>query len=117
MMDVCTAPALSDPIHFANRNTPMDDSIEVTGSLYLLVSKQRCWKCNSTQEVIAIASEALARKDMLQEDTGGADELIIFSEVEEMPAEIASYLQQYHPRYGMRYSQTANCSYFANSCE
>jgi hypothetical protein len=95
----------------------MEDHVEVTGTVFLLIGQHICWKCRSRQEVVALAAQELKLLDPIVEEEKSDKDLVILSEIEEMPQALASYIQDRHPRYAKRFSRTAELSYFANSCE
>jgi hypothetical protein len=96
--------------------TDVDEPISILGPLFILISQQRCWKCNDSLEVIAMATSQLSEQDMFCSDADPEKDLILFSEIEQMPDAVQIYLQARYPRFCKRFSNTLGSEYFANSC-
>jgi hypothetical protein len=93
----------------------MENAVTVQGTLYLLTSQQVCWKCRSDQHVVALATQQLDDQNSVVEHTN--DDLVVLSNIVEMPAEVFSYLKERNPAFESRYSHTTGNRYFANTCE
>ena len=93
----------------------MENAVTVEGTLYLLTAQQVCWKCRAEQLVVALAAQRLSDESPPVEHT--SEDLVVLSDIIEMPEEVFSYLRQHNPRYESRYSNTAGHSYFSNTCE
>ena len=93
----------------------MENAVSVQGTLYLVTAQQVCWKCRVGQLVVALATQRLSDEGSLVEHTN--DDLVFLSDIVAMPAEVFSYLRQRNPGFESRYSNTAQHSYFANTCE
>ena len=93
----------------------MENAVIVHGTLYLLTAREVCWKCRAEQLVVALATQRLSDEGSPVEHTN--DDLVVLSDIVEMPAEVFSYLRQRNPGFESRYSNTAGHSYFSNTCE
>ena len=93
----------------------MENAVIVEGSLYLLTAQYVCWKCRADQRVVALATQQLKDESSPVENTN--DDLVILSDIVQMPAEVFSYLKERNPGFEARYSNTAGYTYFANTCD
>lgn len=104
-----------------------DDAIIATEYIFVVESKQRCWKCGNTTTVIGLGigefvhiyEEADAPQyEIIEEyfDSGEELHLAWVSSEEDIPPALLSYLKQnYSVKTG--YSKTIGGKCFANHCE
>lgn len=92
-----------------------DDGVVVEGVLYLLTAQQICWKCREEQSVIALATKQLS--DARSRVVHSNDDLVVLSNFARIPSAVLEFMQSRNGRFGARYSQMAEESYLANSCE
>ena len=95
----------------------MDEEIEVFAPLYLLTSTEECWKCHKPQNVIALGTHQIVDDSQIFGDSADTTDLLLLSNIESMPPEVLQYIVQRYPRFMERYSDTAEASYYANTCE
>jgi hypothetical protein len=95
----------------------VDEALQVHCPLYLLKSSEPCWKCGSTQVVHALGVHNLKDDGEDVVDAGDTSELILLSNIVEMPFTVFKYVAQRNHRYMKRYSRTAGEKYYANTCE
>lgn len=95
----------------------MNDLLLVHCPLYLLTSSEPCWKCGTPQSVNAVAVHNLLEDGELVVDEGDETELLVLSDIVQMPFEVFKYVAQRNHRYMKRHSRTAGEVYYANTCE
>lgn len=94
----------------------MDEfTVKIASPLYLLRSKESCWKCGSEQPVIALACNKLVESGAI--GPVYENEVFILSDIAEIPSDILEYVQAVNPQFEKRQSKTAEFSYFANTCK
>jgi len=95
---------------------PSDIIVQVFSPIYLLRARERCWKCHSPQEVIAILTCRLQEQDPECGEYLYENEPILLHNVTQMPAPILSHIQSLHVRFEKRQSRTAETAYYMNTC-
>lgn len=95
----------------------MNDQLLIHCPLYLLTSSEPCWKCGASQSVSAIAAHNLVDDGEPVFDEGDETELLLLSNIVQMPFEVFKYVAQRNHRYMKRHSRTAGEVYYANTCE
>jgi hypothetical protein len=95
----------------------VDEALQVHCPLYLLTSSEVCWKCGATQYVLALGTHNLHDGEYDVVEPGDMSELVLLSNVEEMPLPVFEYMAQKNQRYMRHYSRTAGQTYYANTCE
>lgn len=81
--------------------------MKVAPPLYLLGMKVSCWRCGSRMTVVAL---------LAPNAEGANGEVCVISNVQGLPNEVLSFMQQKVPTYQFRASRTAGSKYSANSC-
>jgi hypothetical protein len=81
--------------------------LKVSPPLYLIGMKIPCWRCESNMPVVSLLAPHV-------EQTEG--EICLLSNIEELPYEVLSYIQQKVPTFRFRSSKMAGSSYYANTC-
>jgi hypothetical protein len=81
--------------------------MKVAPPLYLLGKKVCCWHCSSRMTVVALLAPNVE---------GAEGEVCIISNVQGLPKDVLSFIQQKVPTYRFRASRTAGSKYFANTC-
>jgi len=95
----------------------MDDALQVDCPLYLLKSSEPCWKCGSEQVVHALGTHNLHDGEDNVVTPGDTSELVLLSNITDMPFAVFKYVAQRNHRYMQRFSRTAGEKYYANTCE
>ena len=73
--------------------------------------------CKAPQRVVAIATQHLESEEETIDVLSGTDrDLLVLSNVVEMPRQIQANLTERFPRYRKHFSTTAVHAYFANTC-
>ena len=85
----------------------MDDPILLEPAFFLISGATECFRCGTSFEAVAIAASLIE---------GGSAEDCLLSFVTDLPAEVLAYIQQRFPNYSLKRSDTAELSYYANSC-
>lgn len=93
-----------------------DPVIRVFSPLYLLRARQDCWRCQASQEVIAILTCHLHELDPEHGEYVYEDEPILLQSIESMPGPILQHLLSVHPQFEKRSSKTAGTAYYMNTC-
>lgn len=92
--------------------------VKVISPIYLLTSPTNCWRCGLEQGVVGLAARALEDIDPDQpESVEKYEELVLLSEILEMPELIQQHITARHPAYKIHFSYTTDSSYYANICE
>ena len=83
---------------------------------YAAGAQQNCWQCESSNEVVTLASTAIGvdEKAIERAEPG---EAFLLSYISEMPAEVFRYVTSLAPNYRKLYSRTAEHEYYANVCK
>ena len=82
-------------------------SLTVAPPLYLVGMKVPCWRCKSRMPVVTLVAPQIA---------GSQGEVSILSSIEEIPAEVLSFVQKRVPTFQLRSSRMAGSKYYANTC-
>ena len=93
--------------------TESECNLQAVAPIYLVESKQSCWRCKKETEVITIASSGV--KEINGEET--FNDFIIFSDIEYLPRKLINFLQKRYSNYFLDYSQTAETVYYLNHCD
>lgn len=98
-------------------NDAMDKGkLMLTSPVYLLQSTAECWKCHSVQSVVALAATTVREFDDGEFRELGGDDLIVLQNLVELPPEILEAIHRFHPQFQKRFSKTAECEYYMNTC-
>ena len=95
----------------------MASFLQVHCPIYLLTSSEPCWKCGTPQSVNAVGTHGLHDGEDEVTEPGDKAELILLSNIVEMPFAVFKYVAQRNHRYMKRHSRTAGETYYANTCE
>ena len=94
--------------------------IRFSNPILILESRNSCYKCGSSEKVVALASqdfsEYLEDEDKWSEIEHVEDDLIVVHTVIEMPPVLLAEIQKIHPHYEHRRSRTINERYWMNCC-
>lgn len=85
--------------------------------IYIVESKEPCWRCPTLQKVIALASTRVSDGEGL--DTMNhpePGELILLKNVEKLDPVLERWVTTCHRHYQRRFSKQAGKQYFANLC-
>ncbi len=96
-----------------------DNATMVRKPLYLITSSQECWRCRTSQPVVALASSSIqGGDDEDREALGSSDpsQPSIFCEITEMPESLLELIQTFHPPYRKHSFKSGGRAYFANFC-
>lgn len=93
-----------------------EDTLMLESPLYLLHSTEKCWKCHTIQPVIALAAARASEFDDEEYRELGGDDMIVLHDLRELPREILDAIHRFHPQFQKRYSKTAGCQYYMNTC-
>lgn len=91
----------------------MDDSVAVQSPLYLLKTVTSCWRCHQAQEVVGLAAHTLIDDG---EEVGGITELVMLSNVRQMPSPVLNYVCTHNDRYQRRFVRASGEAYLTNAC-
>ena len=94
-----------------------ENRLRVTAPIYLLRSAGSCWRCHSSQEVIALAFRWHPDKEIAADEQPAKDEPLILENIHEMPQAILACVVSVHPHFEKRTSKTAGTSYYMNMCD
>jgi len=95
----------------------MIDMLKIHCPLYLITSQEPCWKCGSSQTVVAIGTHNLQDGEDVVCEVGDQTELLLLNNIASMPFKVFKYVAQRNHRYMKRHSRTAGSVYYANTCE
>jgi hypothetical protein len=85
--------------------------------LYLVESKDSCWKCRQPQRVIALATACLDDGEDMDTFDSPMDEPLLLTNVSSLAAPLEQWLAQNEPGFRCHFSKTAGREYFANHCQ
>jgi hypothetical protein len=94
-----------------------DNILRVTAPIFLLRSTESCWRCHSSQEVIALAFRWCLDASLAADEQPEKDEPLILENIHEMPQAILDYVVSVHPHFEKRISKTAGTAYYMNICD
>jgi len=94
-----------------------DNMVRVTAPIFLLRSTESCWRCHSSQEVIALAFRWCLDTALAVDEQPEKDEPLILENIRKMPPAILDYVVSVHPRFEKRTSKTAGAAYYMNICD
>ena len=84
-----------------------DNNLKINPPLYMIGLKTSCWRCGATMPVIALLAPKV-------DDT--EDQVCILSNIDFIPEEVLSFIQNKVPAFILKYSKTIGKKYFANTC-
>lgn len=90
--------------------------MRIGSPLYLVESREPCWKCHQPQRVIALATARVDDDDMNTMDGGPENESLLFKNVESLDPVLELWLATHEPHYRRHFSKNAGMEYFANLC-
>lgn len=83
------------------------DKLKIDPPIFLIGKKIWCWRCNSKMSAVTILAPCV-------EDTD--NQICILSDIVELPEKVCSYIQKRVPTFMLKYSQTVQQKYYANTC-
>ena len=84
-----------------------DESLKIDPPLYLVSTREFCWRCDAEMPVVALLAPNVH---------GSHGEACVLSNITELPKSILTYVQQQFPTFKLRYSKTVDARYYANTC-
>jgi hypothetical protein len=87
------------------------DPVVIRSPIYVAETNTHCWKCGGWTVVVAIGAEDV------EFDGERTRELVLVSDVDELPGEIAALVARRWPLYRVAYSKTLGGRYYMNHCE
>ncbi len=84
--------------------------------IYLLFSREKCYRCGAGAPVVAIACKKFAEVGGANEVEEDDEEPILISDMVAMPAALLQAIHALHPYYEKRHSRMAGFEYFMNIC-
>lgn len=85
----------------------MDNPLLLDPPFFLISGTTQCFRCGTSFEAVAIAASFAEE---------GTTEQCILSFVTDLPAGVLAYIQQRFPTYSLKWSDTAELRYYANTC-
>jgi hypothetical protein len=86
-------------------------SIIAKPSIYLIQSKDRCYRCREIADVFCLAADGLIDHD------GEIDMFFHFHNLTFVPSKIKTILQEKAPNYYIDYTKQSDSLYFVNHCK
>jgi hypothetical protein len=93
-----------------------DNTLRVTAPIFLLRSAETCWRCQASQEVIALAFRWRLDKDQDKDEQPEENEPLILQSISTLPKPILDAVVSRHPHFEKRTSKTAGFAYYMNTC-
>jgi hypothetical protein len=84
-----------------------NDPVQIEPPLHLVSTRTNCWRCGADMWVLALLAPNVCGTD---------GEPAILSNITNLPELVLSYIQKRFPTFQLRYSQTLERRYYANSC-
>lgn len=94
-----------------------DNTLQIIAPIFLLRSTESCWRCHSSQEVIALAFRWYLDKEIAADEQPENGEPLILDNIHAMPQTILDYVVSVHPHFEKRTSKTAGTAYYMNTCD
>jgi hypothetical protein len=91
--------------------------LKVTAPIFLLRASETCWRCNSKQEVIAIAFKWVIADKVPDDEQPSHREPLILQNIQRMPQTILDHILTIHPQFEKRKSKTSGTAYYMNICK
>ncbi len=88
-------------------------NLRLKAPIFLLTSKEGCYRCGSAAPVVALSCSKFTDLD---ESDGEESEPILVSNVSALPDGLLKLIQGFHPHYEKRRSRMADADYFMNIC-
>jgi hypothetical protein len=88
-------------------------NLRLTAPIYLLTSKETCYRCGKVAPVVALSCSKFSDDG---EDKSEDSEPILVSNVSGLPEKLLGMIRAVHPRYEKRRSRMADADYFMNIC-
>lgn len=88
-------------------------SLRLTSPIYLLTSKETCYRCGSVAPVIALSCTKFSDDD--EGECKDSDPILV-SDVLALPDDLLELIRRVHPHYEKRRSRMADADYFMNIC-
>jgi hypothetical protein len=96
-----------------------EGTITVASPIYLLKSKERCWRCGQLADVVALATYRLRDDDydLLEAKELSDLEPFLLKSIETLPPEMEEAAQSLHPKFRLHESKTTGLTSFTNFCD
>ena len=85
----------------------MEDSLKISPPLYLVEGIETCWKCNKQTQVFSLLAPNIENTE---------NEVCMLSDIESLPSEVLSFIQQLAPNFKLTFSKMAGNEYYGNAC-